>query len=151
MSTQKEFYQSGWFAGCNDDEQAPLIQTTLGTKSARGARLVIKLRGKSVISQKQIDNAKLWVNENFPDFGWQTEGCHCYKTPRWSLAPQSLLTVTLSRHLSQSNITDKARCYLVNVAQFPPFCPSTSYVRSHIYKITRAKSSHKKVRWRKTL
>lgn len=59
MSTQKEFYQSGWFAGCNDDEQAPLIQTTLGTKSARGARLVIKLRGKSVISQKQIDNAKL--------------------------------------------------------------------------------------------
>lgn len=146
MNTQREFYQSRWFTGCNDDEQAPLIQTTLSTKSALGARLLIKLKGKSVISQKLIDNAKWWVNMNFPDSGWQTEGCHCYKTHRWSLAPQSYLTVSLSRHLSQSSITDKARCYSVNVVQFPPFDRSTWYIRSHIYKITRAKSSHKKAR-----
>lgn len=140
----KKFYQSRWFTGCNDDEQAPLIQTILSTKSALGARLLIKLKGKSVISQKQIDNAKWWVNVNFPDFVWVANR----RLPLLqNTQVKSGSPVTFNSNFIQTSYTKHHHWQskvLVNVAQFPPFGLSTCYIRSHIYEITRAKSSHRK-------
>lgn len=44
MNTQKHFHQSRWFTGSNDDEQAPLIQTTL-FKISTWFKITCKIQG----------------------------------------------------------------------------------------------------------
>jgi len=43
INTQKHSYQSRWFTDCNDDEQAPLIQTTF--KISTWCKITYKTQG----------------------------------------------------------------------------------------------------------